>query len=403
MPAFRFEAATAAGRIEQGVLDADSARHARALLRERGLAPLEVTALAAESNKPRQQAFGARLSTAELAIVTRQMASLLAAGLPLERCLDVVVEQAERRLTRERFAAVRAEVIGGQTFASALARYPRDFPEVYRALIAAGEQSGDLARVMARLADYVESRSALAQRIGLAFIYPVIVTSVALLVITVLITYVVPQVVDVFRQSGQSLPALTIALIAVSDFLRNWGWAVLVLALGAALGARLALRAPSVRTAWHRRKLRLPVLGRLLRGLETSRFAATLAILSASGVPLVRALEAGAQTLGNEALRHSIRDAVGRVREGVALSRALAASGEFPPMMTYLVASGEATGTLPERLERAAANLGSEAERRALVLTSLLEPVLILSMGALVLLIVLAVMLPIIEINQLVR
>lgn len=287
MPAFRFEAATAAGRIETGVLDADSARHARSLLRERGLAPLEVSALAAESGKPRQQIVGARLSTAELAIVTRQMASLLSAGLPLERSLDVMIEQAERRLVRERFAAVRAEVIGGQSFASALARYPRDFPEVYRALVAAGEQSGDLARVMARLADYVESRSALAQRVGLAFIYPVIVTGVALLVITVLLTYVVPQVVDVFRQSGQTLPALTIGLIAVSDFLRHWGWALILIALIAVLVARLSLRAPSVRMAWHRRKLRLPVLGRLLRGLETARFAATLAILSASGVPLV--------------------------------------------------------------------------------------------------------------------
>lgn len=403
MPAFRFEAATAGGRIETGVLDADSARHARSLLRERGLAPLEVSALAAESGKPRQQIVGARLSTAELAIVTRQMASLLSAGLPLERSLDVMIEQAERRLVRERFAAVRAEVIGGQSFASALARYPRDFPEVYRALVAAGEQSGDLARVMARLADYVESRSALAQRVGLAFIYPVIVTGVALLVITVLLTYVVPQVVDVFRQSGQTLPALTIGLIAVSDFLRHWGWALILIALIAVLVARLSLRAPSVRMAWHRRKLRLPVLGRLLRGLETARFAATLAILSASGVPLVRALEAGAQTLNNEALRHSIRDTIGRVREGVALSRALAASGEFPPMMTYLVASGEATGNLPDMLERAATNLSSETERRTLVLTSLLEPILILSMGALVLLIVLAVMLPIIEMNQLVR
>jgi general secretion pathway protein F len=402
MPAFRFEAADATGRIQRGLIDADSPRHARTLLRERALAPLEIESLQSQTTTARR-AIGARLRTSDLSLATRQLASLLSARLPLEQALDVVIEQAEGRVVRERFAAVRAEVVAGQTLASALAGYPRDFPEVYRALVAAGEQSGDLAGVMTRLADYIESRSALVQKVALSFIYPAIVTVVASAVVVVLLTYVVPQVIDVFRQTGQALPWLTQALIVVSDFTREWGWAVALALVLAWFAWRAALRAPTFKLAWHARALSLPVAGKLLSGLETARFASTLAILVASGVPLIRALEAGAQTLANEALRHNVHDAVGRVREGVSLARALAAAGRFPPLMVHLIASGEATGALANMLERAAQTLSSETERRALALTSLLEPLLILVMGGIVLLIVLAVMLPIIEINQLVR
>lgn len=404
MPAFRFEAAYPDGRIEQGTLDADSQKHARALLRERGLAPLEVSALQLTAGASRVTVMpGGRLATTDLSLATRQLASLLGAGLPLEQALSVLVEQAERKLVRERFAAVRAEVVGGQTLAGALGRFPGDFPEIYRAMVDAGEQSGGLARVMERLADHLESRTALAQKVGLAFIYPIVVTAVASLVIVVLLTYVVPQVTEVFRQSGQTLPGLTIGLIAVSDFVRARGlWLLAGLGTGGVV-LRLALRAPTLRLAWHRRQLSLPVIGRLLRSVQTARFASTLAILVSSGVPLIRALEAGARTLSNEALRDNVQDAIGRVREGVPLARALAAARQFPPLLVHLVASGEATGRLPEMLDRAASTLGAEAERKAMTLTSLLEPLLILVMGGIVLLIVLAVMLPIIEINQLVR
>jgi general secretion pathway protein F len=402
MPAFRFEAADAVGRIERGLIDADSPRHARALLREQALVPLEVELLQSQPAGERRS-LGPRLRAGDLALATRQLASLLSARLPLEQALDVVVEQAEGRVVRERFAAVRAEVVSGQTLASALAGHPRDFPEVYRALVAAGEQSGDLAGVMTRLADYIETRGALIQRVALSFIYPAIVTAVASAVVIVLLTYVVPQVIDVFRQTGQALPFLTRALIVISDFTRGWGWAVALTIAACALAWRTLLRSPTVKLAWHKRALTLPIAGRLLSGLETARFASTLSILVASGVPLIRALEAGAQTLANEALRHNVEDAIGRVREGVTLARALAAAGRFPPLMVHLIASGEATGALAEMLERAARALSSETERRALALTSLLEPLLILAMGAIVLLIVLAVMLPIIEINQLVR
>ena len=402
MPAFRYEAATSAGAIDKGVLDAESARHARSLLRERGLVPLEVTPVSASPGAS-QPMLGGRLRTAELTLATRQLASLLAARLPLEQALGAVVEQAERPAMRDRFAAVRSEVVSGQTFSQALSRYPRDFPEVYRSLVAAGEASGDLATVMSRLADYVEARSALAQRVGLAFTYPAIVTLVAIGVITALLAYVVPQVIGVFAQTRQKLPFLTLALIALSDFVRNWGWAVVLALVAGGFGFRASLRAPSVRLAWHARLLRMPLAGRLIRGVNTARFASTLGILAASGVPLIRALEAGAQTLSNEALRVNVIDAIARVREGAPLSRALAAGGQFPPMMVHMIASGEATGNLSEMLERTAATLSGETERRAMALTGILEPALILIMGAVVLLIVLAVLLPIIEINQLVR
>jgi general secretion pathway protein F len=404
MPAFRYEAATATGKIERGIVDAESPRQARGLLRDRGLTPIEVGLLdAVAAGGASTVMMGPRLRDADLAVATRQLASLLSARLPLERALAAVVEQADRSVVRSRFAAVRSEVVGGQTLAQAMGKHPRDFPEVYRALVAAGEQSGDLGLVMSRLADYVESRTALAQRVTLAFTYPAIVTLVALAVVVALLTYVVPQVVGVFTQTRQQLPLLTVSLIAVSDFIRDQGWLLVLLIAGAAFGWRWTLRSPSVRLAWHRRVLGLPLFGRLVRGVNTARFASTLAILTSSGVPLIRALEAGAQTLGNDALRVNVDDAIDRVREGVPLSRALAAGGQFPPVMVHMIASGEATGELAEMLDRAARTLSMEVERRTLTLTSLLEPLLILVMGGIVLLIVLAVLLPIIEINQLVR
>jgi len=401
MPAFRYEASTPSGQVESGLLEADSARAARTLLRERGLVPLTVDGVAGGVGQP--SSWRARLTQADLAIVTRQLAGLLSARLPLEQALNAVIEQAENERVRERFAAVRSEVVAGHGIAAALGRFPRDFPEVYRALIAAGEQSGDLAVVMSRLADWVESRSALTQRVTMAFLYPGIVTAVALLVIVGLLTYVVPQVVGVFVQTRQKLPFLTVALIAASDFLRAWWW-LLAAALGAAaLGARALLAQPAIRLRWDARLLQVPVIGRMVRGLNTARFASTIAILANGGVPLLRALEAGAQTLGNQALRRTVDEAIGRVREGASLARALAAQGRFPPMLVHLIASGEATGNLPAMLERAAALQAQEVERRTMTLTGLLEPVLILAMGGIVLIIVLAVLMPIIEINQLVR
>jgi general secretion pathway protein F len=358
---------------------------------------------AAEQEQKKAGMLQGRLSTSELTLATRQLSSLLSARLPIEQAISAVAEQGERRFVRERFAAVRSDVVSGQSFAQALGKYPRDFPEVYRSLVAAGEQSGDLAMVMDRLADYVESRSELTSKVTLAFLYPAIVSFVALTVIIALLTYVVPQVVSVFDQTDQALPALTIGLIAVSDFIRNWWWLILIVLIGGFIVFRLSLRSPTARLNWDRRVLNAPIFGRISQGMNISRFTSTLSILTRSGVPLINALEAGAATLSNQALKNNVDDAISRVREGAPLARALAAGKQFPPMVIHMISSGETTGELAEMLERTAKTTSGETERRVIGLTTLLEPLLILAMGAVVLVIVLAVMLPIIEINQLVK
>ncbi len=404
MPAFRFEASNAAGRIESGLLDADGARHARVQLKDRGLTPISVEpATSAQNTDTPNTGAAGRLKNADLAICTRQLASLLAAGLPLGQALAVVTEQAETDLVRERFGAVRSEVLAGHSLSDAMNRYPKDFPDIYRSLVAAGEHSGNLALVMERLADHVETRSALAQKVGLAFLYPAVVTLVAISVIIGLLTYVVPQVVGVFSQTRQKLPFLTIAMLEISNFLRSWGWLLLLALIIAFIAWRVALRNPAVRLTWDATLLRLPIIGRIVRGVNTARFSSTLAILASSGVPLLKALEAGGQTLGNTALKANVADAIARVREGAPLARALGIQKQFPPMLIHFIASGESTGKLPEMLDRAATAQASEVERKTLALTTLLEPLLVVAMGIVVLLIVLAVLLPIIEINTMVK
>ena len=353
-------------------------------------------------------------SQTELAVLTRQFASLLAAALPIADALTVMVEQSERQAVREMMAAVRTEVRGGMPLSAALARHPRQFPPIYRALISAGEESGKLGTVLASLADFIEERARLQQKITLAFVYPAILTAVSLLVVVFLLTYVIPQVVQVFTQTRQALPLLTQAMIALSAFLRGYGWLVLLAIAGAVIAVRRALRVQAVRLQWHRRLLGLPVLGALERALNTARFASTLSILAGSGVPMLRALQAAGDTVTNLALRGRVIAASQRVREGASLARALQVDDEseeraatpqrlFPPVLIHLIRSGEATGKLPEMLARAADMHAREAERRALLMTSLLEPALILTMGLIVMMIVLAVLMPIIEINQLAR
>jgi general secretion pathway protein F len=404
MPAFRFEASNSAGRIESGLLEADGARQARLQLKDRGLTPISVEATASDGAVgSKHSGVSGRLKNADLAICTRQLASLLAAGLPLGQALAVVTEQAETDIVRERFGAVRSEVLAGHSLSDAMNRFPKDFPDIYRSLVTAGEQSGNLSLVMERLADHVESRSALAQKVGLAFLYPAVVTLVAISVIIGLLTYVVPQVVGVFSQTRQKLPFLTIAMLEISNFLRDWGWLVLAALIVAWFAWRFALRRPEIRLAWDALVLRMPIVGRIVRGVNTARFSSTLAILAASGVPLLKALEAGGQTLGNTALKANVADAIARVREGAPLARALGIQKQFPPMLIHFIASGESTGKLPEMLDRAATAQAAEVERKTMALTTLLEPLLVVGMGIVVLLIVLAVLLPIIEINTMVK
>lgn len=403
MPAFRFEAVDGEGHTQRGTIDADSARSARAVLRQRGMVPLTVEIAGGDGLVRSSTRFGRRLSQREHALIMRQLASLLTAGLPLDEALAVLASQAERDYVRELVAAVRADVVSGQSLAGALAHQPRDFPDIYRALVAAGEHTGRLGMVLSRLADYIEQRNALRQKILLAFTYPIIVTIVAVGIVGFLLSYVVPQVVNVFVSSHQQLPFLTLAMLWLSGALRAAWWAIALFVIAVIYLVRRLLRLRGPRLMLDGYLLRAPLAGRLVRGYNTVRFASTLAILSAAGVPILRALQGASETLANAAMREHIDAAIVRVREGSALSRALGATKMFPPVLVHLIRSGEATGDVTSMLERAAAGEAADLERRTMFLTTLLEPLLILAMGGVVLVIVLAIMMPIIDLNQMVQ
>jgi general secretion pathway protein F len=406
MPAFRYEAVDTGGITRKGVLNADSARAARSDLRLQGLTPLNVEAITAQvddAGATRSRGFGERLSQVELALFTRQLASLLEAGLPLEQAFTALLEQAERPYLRDLIASIRSEVMGGASFSSALSRHPRDFAEIYRGLVSSGEQIGQLSRVLSRLADYIERRNALVQRVRLAFTYPAIVTVVAFAIVIFLLTYVVPQIVSVFANTKQKLPLLTVMMLAVSNFTRAYGILVGVILVAAWFGWRRALQNPILKRRWHTWLLNAPIYGKFERSLNTARFASTLAITTGSGVPILRALDTSRDTLSNVAMKDLVEEATASVREGASLARALSAQKHFPPMLVHMIRAGEITGELPAMLERAANSQQADLERRTMTIAGLLEPLLILAMGLVVLLIVLAVLMPIIEINQLVR
>ena len=408
MAAFRYEALDAVGRDLRGVIEADTLRQARANLRDSGLSVISVQAVSQDNLQTGEggswrERFRSGISSTQLSLITRQLATLLAAGLTLEQAFNALIEQSENETLSQVLAGVRAEILAGHTLAQAMAKYERVFPDIYRALVKAGEASGELGHVMLRLADYTESRQALQQKVGLAFVYPAIVTAVAFLVVTGLLMYVVPQVVSVFQQSHQSLPLLTRLLIGLSSGLQaSWPY---LLALIAALVfvARMLLQREEIRYQWHLRVLRLPVFGRLVRGVNSARMASTLAILAGSGVPLLTALQAATGVVNNMPMRRALEEATKKVREGVELSRALAVSKLFPPILIHLIASGESSGKLDAMLDRAATQQEQEVGNYTSILTALLEPVLILSMGGVVLLIVLAILMPIIEMNQMVH
>jgi general secretion pathway protein F len=402
MGAFRYEAVDARGKPRRGLVDAESARQVRDQLRADGLFPTAIDAANA-ALADGGAAGRTRLPPALVALATRQLATLVRSGMPLDVALGAVGEQADDARVARLFAAVRVEVGGGESLASALARWPRTFSDLYRGLVAVGGETGRLPDVLARLADYLEAREALKQKLTLALIYPVLVTVIAFGVIAVLLTYVVPQVVSVYQQSRQTLPWLTQALIAVSDFLRATGWAWLVAALAGAIAFAFANRREAFRAGWHRLLLRAPVAGRLVTAIDTARFASTLAILVGSGAPLLRALDAAREVVWALPLREAAAAATTLVREGVAVARALKEQRVFPPVLIHLVANGEASGQLAPMLERAADELEREAERRLTWFAALLQPALIVAMGAIVLILVLAVMLPIVSMNQLIR
>jgi len=404
MPAYRFEALDAAGKSQTGLLDADNARAARSQLRARDLVPLGVTPVTAATTDGTAPRFKGRVfSSTGLAVWTRQLAGLVGSGLPLERALTALADESEEQRQRELVAHLRSEVNAGSPFARALGTAPREFDDVYRAVVAAGEQSGALGPVLERLADDLEERQALRSKLLGAMLYPAIVSVIAFVIVIFLVTYVVPQVTSVFISSKRALPVLTIGMLAVSGFVRSWGWAVALLAAGS-IGSFLAMRRnPAFRESTDASFLRLPLLGRLARGYNAARFAGTLAMLAGAGVPILKALQAAAETLGNRAMRADAMDALVQVREGAPLASALAGKKRFPGLLSMFARLGEQTGQLPVMLGRAAAQLSAEVQRRAMAVATLLEPLLIVAMGVVVLVIVLAVLLPIIQLNTWVK
>jgi general secretion pathway protein F len=407
MPAYAFEALDAEGASQKGVIEADTARAARGLLRGRSLVPLEVRPVASSDGGGgaagpvllRRRVFNAT----ELAIWTRQLAGLITSGLTLERALTALADEAENERQHHLVAALRAEVNAGSPFAKALARFPREFPDIYVAVVGAGEQSGHLGAVLERLADDLEERQALNAKLLAATLYPAIVTVAAIAIVLLLMTYVVPQVAAVFAGTKRALPMLTVIMLAISAFVRSWGIALLAVLAAAFAALRFALRNEAFRQRFDASWLNLPLVGRLSRGYNAARFAGTLAMLAGAGVPILKALQAAAETLGNRAMRADALDALVLVREGAPLASALAQKKRFPGLLGMFARLGEQTGQLPAMLQRAANQLSAEVQRRALQLATLLEPLLIVGMGLMVMLIVLAVLLPIIQLNQWVR
>ncbi len=404
MPAYKFEALTAAGKSTTGLVEADNARAARAQLRAQALVPLDVTQVASTGARGQGLRFTQRVfSTTGLAVWTRQLAGLVGSGLPLERALTALSDEAEDPRQRELVAHLRSEVNAGSPFARALGSAEREFDDVYRGVVAAGEQSGALGQVLERLADDLEERQALKAKLIGATLYPAIVSLIAVVIVIFLVTYVVPQVASVFTSSKRALPFLTVAMLAVSGFLRSYGW-LLLLAIGAGIGTlMLMLRNPAFRERFDAAWLNLPLVGKLARGYNAARFAGTLAMLAGAGVPILKALQAAAETLSNRAMRADALDALVRVREGAPLASALAGKKRFPGLLAMFARLGEQTGQLPQMLDRAAKQLATEVQRRALQMATILEPLLIVAMGGVVMLIVLAVLLPIIQLNTWVK
>jgi general secretion pathway protein F len=405
MGAYQYVAVDPGGKEHRGVLEGDTPRHVRQLLRERQLLPVEVAEIEERERKTkkRQFSFFKGISGLDLALLTRQLATLVKAGLPLEEALLAVSEHTEKPRLKSIILGVRAKVLEGHSLASGLDEFPHAFPPVYRATVMAGEQAGQLDSVLDRLADFTESRHGLRQKVVQAMVYPILLTTIALFIIVVMLVAVVPKVVGVFETTGQSLPLMTRALIAISDFVQNWWFLLLAAVIGTVVLASRALKNEDVRRRVHGWLLRAPIFGRVTRGLNTARFTRTLSILTASGVPALEALRISATVIANLPMRAAVEDAAVRVREGGAIGRSLSQSKLFPAMSIHLISSGEASGELDNMLERAANHQESEMDSLLATMLSVLEPLLIVIMGLVVLAIVMAILLPIFQLNQLAR
>ena len=403
MSAFEYTALDVSGRKLKGVLEGDAPRQVRQQLRDQGLTPLSVDEVSQRKSNTEKKTFSRGISSTELAVFTRQLATLIGSGMPLEETLEAVGKQTENDRMQSTIAAVRSRIKEGHTLADALADFPVIFPELYRSTVAAGEQTGHLDVVLSRLADYTENRQMLIQSISQALIYPAVLTLTALAVVGLLLGYVVPQVVQVFTDLGQTLPFLTRALIATSDIVRDFGWLMILLVVAGVLAWRKALQTESIRRRYHVWLLKLPLIGKLVRGVNTARFARTFSILTASGVPVLEGLRISANVMANLPMREAVLEASLRVREGTTVQKALEASDCFPPLVLHLIGSGESSGQLEDMLERAAQNQERDLENRISTLMKIFEPAMILIMGVIVLVIVLAILLPIFDLNQLVK
>lgn len=406
MAAFEYLALDAKGRQQKGVLEADSPRQVRQILRDRHLAPLDIKASRAREQTPSgggfNFTFSRGLSARDLALITRQLATLVQAALPIEEALRATSAQATSSRLQSMLLSVRAKVLEGHSLAGALREFPSAFPDLYRATVAAGEHAGHLGPVLEQLADYTEQRQQSRQKIQLALLYPVILMIASMTIVGFLLGYVVPDVIRVFVDSGQTLPLLTQILIAASDWVTDWGAVTIVFLGGAVIGFRYALRQEAFRRRWHGVVLKIPLVGRLTRAADTARFASTLAILTRSGVPLVEALAIAAEVIGNRVIRDEVVLAAQKVREGGSLTRSLEATGQFPPMMLHMIASGERSGELDQMLARTANNQESDLAAQIGLMVGLFEPFMLVFMGVVVLVIVLAILMPILSLNQLV-
>lgn len=413
MAAYEYLALDTRGREKKGVLEADTARLARQLLRQQSLTPLEISETSGRERKKGGRdgsksgssavpTFRGGIKTNDLALLTRQIATLSAAGTPLEEALSAVSRQTEKPRIKSLILSVRAKVLEGHTFASALSDYPKVFPEIYQATVSAGEQSGHLDAVLERLADYTEERQAANATVKKALIYPSVLVVASILIVSFLLAYVVPQVVQVFEGMNQELPALTTAMLATSAFVREWGLVVAGVIFVAVVVFRRAMNNEGFKTRVHAFLLKLPLIKRLIRGFNTAQFSRTLSILAASGVPVLEALDIGSQVITNRPMRKAVNAAAAQVREGSTLSNALERTGYFPPMLLHLIASGESSGQLDSMLEKAATHQERELNSLMAVFLGLFEPLVILIMGGVVLTIVLGILLPIFEMNQLV-
>ncbi|MEE9447083.1 MAG: type II secretion system inner membrane protein GspF [Arenicellales bacterium] len=413
MAAFEYLALNSAGKKVKGVEMGDSAKMVRVSLREKGLTPLEVEPVydtPARANKTskdggkiaKRGTGRQKMSSMELAVMTRQFATLLDSGMPIEQSLTGLVEQSDQHRIKSILTGVRATVIEGGALADGMRQFPRAFPELYVASVAAGEQTGHLENVLERLADYTEARQGLQQRISGALVYPVILTFVAILIVVGLMAYVVPKVVKVFDDTGQELPYLTQIMISISDFIVNYGHFVLILIALAMMGFSMAMRYPGPKMAFHRFILKFPMTKRLSTSLNTARMARTMSILIGSGVPLISAIKSSSEVVTNLVMREGLINTAEEVQQGASFSRSLKRRKLFPPLLTQMVASGESSGKLDIMLEKSASSLEREAESRISVIVSLFEPMMILFMGTVVLIIVMAILMPIFDLNQLV-